>query len=93
MLLMFRAPEPVPVEVHVSLRGSVGALSGGVLLGPLRGELSQGHLLRGNICKVSSHGKTILKQNQAKMTYNSFRQNTNINVNLEKTYTLIRVFL
>ena len=41
---MFRAPEPVPVEVHVSLRGSVGALSGGVLLGPLRGELSQGHL-------------------------------------------------
>ena len=47
MLLMFCALESVSVEVHVNLRGSTGALSGGVLPGPLRGKLSRGHLLYG----------------------------------------------
>ena len=92
-LLMLGALESVPIKVHLGLRGSAGALSGGVLPGPLREELSWGHLLRRHICKVSLQGNTIQKQNQAKMAYNSFRQNININMNLEKTYTPMRVLL
>jgi len=88
---MFHAQEPVSVEVHVSLRGRTRTLSSGVLPEPLRGELSRGHLLRRHICKVSFQGNTILKQSQAKIAYNSFQQNTNININLEKTYTSMRM--
>jgi len=72
MLLVFCAPKPVSVEVHVNLWGRTRALSSGVLPGPLRGELSRGHLLQRHICKVSLQGNTILKQNQAKMAYDSF---------------------
>jgi len=43
---MFCAPEPVLVEVHVSLQGSVGALSGGVLL-----DLFVGSFLKAISCE------------------------------------------
>ena len=91
-LLMLGALESVPIKVHLGLWGSAGALSGGVLPGPLRGKLSRGHLLRRHICKVSSQGNAILKQNQAKTAYNSLQRNTNINVNLEQTYTSMHMF-
>ena len=89
---MLCTPESVPIEVRVSLWGSAGAFSGGVLPGPLCGKLLRGHLLKKHICKVSSQGNTILKQNQAKTAYNSFQQNTNIIVNLEQTHTPMHVF-
>ena len=89
---MLCAPESVRVEVRVSLRGSAGAFSGGVLHRPLCVKLFRGHLPQKHICKVSSQGNAILKQNQAKMAYNSFQQNTNINVNLKQTHTPMHVF-
>ena len=52
-LLVFRAPEPMSVEVHIGLQGRTGTLSSGVFPGPLCGDLSRGHLLRGHICKVT----------------------------------------
>ena len=71
-LLVLCTSEPVFVKVHISLRDCSGTLSNGVFPGPIRRELSQGHLLRGHICKVSLQRKTILKQSQAKTAYNSF---------------------
>ena len=91
MMLMLCTLKSMPIEVRVSLWGSAGAFSGGVLPRPLSGKLFWGHLLQKHICKVSSQGNAILKQNQAKMAYNSFQQNTNINVNLEQTHTPMHV--
>ena len=88
---MLCAPKLMPVEVSVSLWGSAGAFFGGLLPWPLWWKLSQGHLLRKHSCKVSSQRNSILKQNQAKTTYNSL-QHTNINVNLEQTHTPMHVF-
>jgi len=89
---MLCALESVPVEVCVSLWGNAGAFFGAVLPGPLCGKLFRGHLLQKHIRKVSSQGNSILKQYQAKPAYNSFQQNTNINVNLEQTHTPMHVF-
>ena len=48
-LLMFGAPESVPFEVCVRLGGHTGTLFSGALLGPLRGKLSQSHLLQRHV--------------------------------------------
>ena len=44
-LLVFRTPESVSIEVHIGFWSRTGTLSSGVFPGPLRGELSRGHLL------------------------------------------------
>jgi len=67
-LLVFHTSEPVSIEVHIGVWGRTGTLSSGVFPGPLRGELSQGHLLQGHICKVNLqeiatyHNKNQVKQ-------------------------------
>lgn len=63
-LLVLRTLESVSIEIHIVLRDRTRTLSSGVFLGPLRGELSRGHLLRGHIRKVSFTRNNILSQKE-----------------------------